>query len=1287
MRDVSSYVNHNGSKNTECLSLPERILAPAGTELQELQHTISSYLSNLYHLSVFIRRKPAPYDRLIKSANIDTRCYEFFDESYVRDKFPKADRQLVERLGKAISKRRKYFIYRAQHRQKLAQQQRPDQALSGRGPKGPVWKGDDGISVQGKTIQVARDTWAPSLVQSSVAKQSTTASTLFVSNIASLGVRTSDQQSDAGTQTSYGTTASSTRPDRLSLPPIPHSSEGHRQFECPYCFTICQVRASDPDQREKEWKRHLLADLQPYVCTFGNCSKKDSLFERRRDWISHELHSHRTEWYCNTPGHQAYGSKEIFQNHMRDEHKASFDEDQLESLAKMVARPAMELKYPCPLCCSDKPETFPIDKLEIHLGRHLEVIASFALPRNDPDHTSPTSTPDGSNVTRAAIHDTSSDSDVLSFSHGAEVASDVEEESLPDSLGQEHEDWGFLPLQAEPSGPLGEINALRQETHVDETDDWDDVDTQSHFLAAVQVSKHPGTTQWIVEHPTFIKFLEGKMNFLLFQGLPACGKTMLASTIIRSIQQYVRVTREPQSETGRKADWRDETPERLLQLRPADQQGLPSQHHSKLLEILQAEFSYFEETILIVDGLDFCTDETITAISRTVQKAMKQDLKVRLVAFSRISMVVEDAIADRDHDVSLGSRPSRAPDCVMISREAVTVDINVCILSGLASSGKPAHLTADQALLARAHARLVVDSKGIFIWVAALLKHLTTTKHRPPSNNSEGAQYVENLIRDRSEMVSSLWVGILERIPGSPEPKHTTAVRDTLSLLSVCERPLHAVELHEGLSYNPRKATWHNYVFSDQFGIWRHFPALLELVGQPGKNGNGRPTDNLGLVHPSLKEMLQSDSIRKGPLSHFAINSMDAQKDIAERCVSDLLRYSTSESYRSKYGWSAYAGTYWHIHVKNLGSNASHDLTARALRLLDPGMPSFAHWIYMTRRDGDLDTSEDGDFGKQDTYPSPLYYAALLGLHQCTEYLIENGAIVNVKGGKYEYPVVAAVVAGAEDIIELLATRSSTGIKASILDVSPVDVAALKAVVLCRAYMLTKLLESGVDISRCDQFDKTMAHTATEYDSLDCLRILFGFGASLEARDHAGMTPLQTASSTGATACMEFLLSMGANIHTRDAIGRTPLIVAASAGKNAAVVLLLEKGAPVDDYDHYYMTALCNASGRLDLTIVTSLLEAGADPNGLTNSGRPLHQAVNSKVDVAERSSLVRAVVERLLQCGADPSILGTDPSVPGEPSRLVEDMTADPELKQLLRSTKWQRRRKEAPYQASLSW
>ena len=352
------------------------------TELQQLQHSISSSIKNLYQISILVRRNPVPHDRLVKSAKIDTAFYEEFDKRHVHEKFPHASLDLVERLGKAISKRRKFFKYREQHRQKLSFLPN-NGAIRGATQKLQMIPTTQSRS-QSQTIDVRkamgteRDT--PSLPQSTNAKESTTASTFVVQpSQFPLNLDTIDQQSDAATQTTHHST-SSMSPDHLNIPKAPKASQDADEFECPYCYTIYRFRARDSYKRKREWEQHVLRDLQPYLCTFGGCSQSNTLYERQREWMNHEVQHHRREWSCNAPGHDVFKDRNDFEAHMSSQHKDSYEKEQLDGIIDMLERPAASSRFPCLLCLDERYKDLDLEQLKRHLGHHLQVLATFALP-------------------------------------------------------------------------------------------------------------------------------------------------------------------------------------------------------------------------------------------------------------------------------------------------------------------------------------------------------------------------------------------------------------------------------------------------------------------------------------------------------------------------------------------------------------------------------------------------------------------------------------------------------------------------------------------------------------------------------------------------------------------------------------------------------------------------------------------------------------------------------------------------------------------------------------------
>ncbi|KAJ5488171.1 Zinc finger C2H2 [Penicillium expansum] len=119
---------------------------------------------------------------------------------------------------------------------------------------------------------------------------------------------------------------------RFSLLPPKDSADG-APFECPYCFVIITIT------NRRAWARHVFNDLMPYLCIFPNCPTPHRMYESRREWFSHLQGQHSI---CESPG----------------------------------------VHVDCQLCLSSLPSG---KQLERHVGRHLEELALFALPRSEED--------------------------------------------------------------------------------------------------------------------------------------------------------------------------------------------------------------------------------------------------------------------------------------------------------------------------------------------------------------------------------------------------------------------------------------------------------------------------------------------------------------------------------------------------------------------------------------------------------------------------------------------------------------------------------------------------------------------------------------------------------------------------------------------------------------------------------------------------------------------------------------------------------------------------------------
>jgi hypothetical protein len=170
-------------------------------------------------------------------------------------------------------------------------------------------------------------------------------------------------------------------------------------------------------------RKHVLSDLQPYICTYPDCQLNDYFFENKDNWYNHESCTHRVEWFCNTASHKSFVDMQEFLDHMHTVHSEPLDGTQLLSLHRGFQRPTNAHSGTCTLCGKHA------NKLKSHLARHLEQLALFAIPQTDymadleQDDTS-------SNAARQGIPELSSPGSSKIGSEVSSYQSDPEVESL-----------------------------------------------------------------------------------------------------------------------------------------------------------------------------------------------------------------------------------------------------------------------------------------------------------------------------------------------------------------------------------------------------------------------------------------------------------------------------------------------------------------------------------------------------------------------------------------------------------------------------------------------------------------------------------------------------------------------------------------------------------------------------------------------------------------------------------------------------------------------------------------
>ncbi|KAL2807837.1 hypothetical protein BJX63DRAFT_411145 [Aspergillus granulosus] len=149
--------------------------------------------------------------------------------------------------------------------------------------------------------------------------------------------------------------------ETIAIPPPPEIDPTSSEAECPYCYIIC----SKATFGHRAWRRHIMRDLRPYICTFEHCKEADQQYDTFTEWISHEINKH-----------------DVDPNSLRF----------------------------CPFCSLSNVNTN-------HIAHHLRRVASFSLPR-DRDDTEPAGSQVGSTHSINITSGSERVSDVSASDHG-----------------------------------------------------------------------------------------------------------------------------------------------------------------------------------------------------------------------------------------------------------------------------------------------------------------------------------------------------------------------------------------------------------------------------------------------------------------------------------------------------------------------------------------------------------------------------------------------------------------------------------------------------------------------------------------------------------------------------------------------------------------------------------------------------------------------------------------------------------------------------------------------------
>ncbi|KAL2793672.1 ankyrin repeat-containing domain protein [Aspergillus keveii] len=258
--------------------------------------------------------------------------------------------------------------------------------------------------------------------------------------------------------------------------------------------------------------------------------------------------------------------------------------------------------------------------------------------------------------------------------------------------------------------------------------------------------------------------------------------------------------------------------------------------------------------------------------------------------------------------------------------------------------------------------------------------------------------------------------------------------------------------------------------------------------------------------------------------------------------------------------------------------------------------------VYETLLDVGADVNVHGGM-----YGTPLIAAAAYGNEEEATALLDAGAQVNMYGTFY-YPTAlhGAIQDGNLSLAQLFVERGANIHFNKSYHGSPIEYAASQAELRIIRY----LLKQGADIkaqSKGRYHNVMQAAAISGHETT--IRYLVKRGADIHAKGGKYGSALVASVLSSDPDTVELLLKKGVDVNTRGGIFGNALQAAAARGSIPLVLLLLRYGADVNAKGGKYGTALQAACAYGDYELVELLIERGADVNATGGLCRTALQA------------------------------------------------------------------------------
>ena len=710
--------------------------------------------------------------------------------------------------------------------------------------------------------------------------------------------------------------------------------------------------------------------------------------------------------------------------------------------------------------------------------------------------------------------------------------------------------------------------------------------------------REEGTGLWFLKAPQFQTWIAGDSSILWCPGPPGSGKTIITSIVV----DYLTNRYENDDDIGVAyiyCNYREQREQNVVNLVGAIlrsllmkrfanngvisdalwnayRRHLPLRTRPSLEEItglLLGELVLHERTYLVIDALDECPegDGTRQSFLRVLRDLRRLNISILLT--SRFDMSIQQ---------EFGAGPS-------LGISADKYDIRTFVQYKVQRHWRLELFTQrDPTLQEKIIQTIVQNAQGMFLMAALQIEYIAQADTR------------RKLLRSLEQLPASLddlYAENMRRIDEKRPIKRSFAY-ETLFWVSHSRRPLTVVELQCALGLELGDTSFDPESISLESDILDACGALLTVE---------RESNAVRLVHYSAQEYFEKTSNVHFPGFHALITlkclTCLSLRDLeAGPCITD----EELERRLEETPLLEYAAKHWGSHMKHDQVEATtaaamnlvqdEDLLASAVQIMHlssirypthsqsyprgvSGLQLAAYFGLETLVLRLFDCGLDFNKVNNNYYGHPLQAAAVGGSLKVCRLLVDKGADVNARGGKFDTALQAAADGGHAWVTHFLLQHGADPNAQGGLAATSLEAASLKG----HIQIVRELLERGATVNTHSTSGRTALHCAAMHGHRDIVQLLLDTKAEIDSRDNGhGRTALSWAAWNGHSEVVDLLLLKLADIDAVDHQNSTALHLALERHHESTVQILLDKGAKFD---------VVNASNKTQIQIALASIE------------------------------------------------------------------------------------------------